>query len=85
MWYEFPTDIETFSLTTQFMWGDSILVAPKLKKALNKTNKYFPKSKDDVDKWWSIDVYFPEIKQDKLWYYYNSKLKVDIKNLIDGY
>jgi len=30
MWMEYPTDTNTFSLGNQFMWGDSILVAPKL-------------------------------------------------------
>jgi len=42
------------------MFGDSILVAPKIKKALYKQNKYFfPTSEDDDGKWWSIDVYLP--------------------------
>jgi hypothetical protein len=44
------------------MWGESIMVAPKQKKALYRTSKYFfPKSEDDIDKWWSIDVYLPEV------------------------
>jgi len=30
LWYEFPTDTNTFSVTRQFMWGDNILVAPKI-------------------------------------------------------
>lgn len=29
MWYEFPSDRMTFGLDMQFMFGDSILVAPK--------------------------------------------------------
>jgi len=29
MWYEFPNDRMTFGLDTQFMFGDSMLVAPK--------------------------------------------------------
>jgi alpha-glucosidase (family GH31 glycosyl hydrolase) len=30
MWQEFPQDEYAFDLDTQFMFGDSILVAPKL-------------------------------------------------------
>ena len=30
MWYEFPTDANTFDITDQFMFGDAILVSPKL-------------------------------------------------------
>lgn len=41
MWYEFPDDIETLDMSTQFMFGDAILVAPKIKRALYKNNKYF--------------------------------------------
>lgn len=34
MWQEFPDDPNTFELSDQFMFGDAILVAPKIKKAL---------------------------------------------------
>jgi alpha-glucosidase (family GH31 glycosyl hydrolase) len=30
LWYEFPTDTNTFSISRQFMWGDNMLVAPKI-------------------------------------------------------
>jgi hypothetical protein len=30
MWHEFPTDIETFGLENQFMYGESLLIIPKL-------------------------------------------------------
>ena len=61
-------------------------MAPKLRKALFKANKYFfPKTEEDYEKWWGIDVYFPEIGKGKLWYHYSSKLKVDDSNIIDGY
>lgn len=30
MWYEFPTDESTFDNSDQFMWGDNILIAPKI-------------------------------------------------------
>ena len=30
LWYEVPTDTVTFGINNQFMWGDNIMVAPKL-------------------------------------------------------
>ena len=30
MWYEFPQDMDLITLETQFMFGNSILVCPKL-------------------------------------------------------
>ena len=30
MWYEFPQDVHTFDLDYQFMFGENILVAPKI-------------------------------------------------------
>jgi alpha-glucosidase (family GH31 glycosyl hydrolase) len=30
MWQEFPQDENTFAMETQFMFGDALLVAPKL-------------------------------------------------------
>jgi alpha-glucosidase (family GH31 glycosyl hydrolase) len=77
MHYEFPGDSETFGLNQQFMWGDSMLFAPKVKKAMYKQSKYyFPRSEDDSDKWWSVDVYLPSRQNapfDTLWYSYNTK------------
>lgn len=61
------------------MWGDSILIAPKIKKALHKNNRYFfPVSEEDPGKWWSIDVYLPQRQHypgDMCWYYYGNKLR----------
>ena len=60
------------------MWGPSILVAPKVRKALYKNSKYFfPVSEEDTSKWWSIDVYLPltQASQDVCWYYYGTKLR----------
>ena len=57
---EFPLDATIFRSADQFMWGDAILVSPKIKKALISNKKYFfPSSEDDPGKWWSIDVYLP--------------------------
>ena len=32
MWNEFPDDPDTYDIYTQFMFGDSILFAPKVTK-----------------------------------------------------
>jgi alpha-D-xyloside xylohydrolase len=32
MWNEFPSDLTTYDMHTQFMFGSQILVAPKLKE-----------------------------------------------------
>jgi alpha-glucosidase len=32
MWYEFPDDTELYEISSQFMFGDSILFAPKISK-----------------------------------------------------
>lgn len=59
------------------MFGPSILVSAKVKKALYKNNRYFfPVSEDDPSKWWSIDVYLPSSEftpYDVCWYYYGNK------------
>ena len=36
MWYEFPKDNATYTIETQFMFGPSILVAPKITKQFIK-------------------------------------------------
>ena len=83
MWYEFPFDNQTFDMSDQFMFGHAILVAPKIKKALYKQNRYFfPVSEDDSGKWWSIDVYMPTKQyatNDTCWYQYNNKLRIQPK------
>lgn len=33
MWYEFPDDKEMYEISNQFMFGESILFAPKITKA----------------------------------------------------
>ena len=61
------------------MFGPSILVAPKINKALYKQDRYFfPESEDDAGKWWSIDVYLPNTQKtinDTCWYYYGNKIR----------
>ena len=59
------------------MFGPSILVSAKIRKAQYKNNQYFfPVSEDDPGKWWSIDVYLPtseNVTNDLCWYYYGNK------------
>jgi len=80
MFLEFPHDQETFKMSDQFMFGDALLVAPKVRKAIFRQNKYFfPLSEDDADKWWSIDVYLPPWENTRgtssAWYSYQTKLR----------
>lgn len=62
------------------MWGDAFLFAPKIRRALYKMSKqFFPRTDDDSDKWWSVDVYLPSKNMtefDTLWYQYNNKQKI---------
>jgi alpha-glucosidase len=61
MWYEFPKDISTFELDRQFMFGDSLLVAPKI----------FP-ARADLHAPVATSVYLPEASN--WFYYYSGKL-----------
>ena len=42
MWLEFPQNTDMFSITSQFMFGDSILFAPKLNVYNQDIDVYFP-------------------------------------------
>lgn len=42
MFLEFPMDTETFSIDTQFMFGEELLVAPVVKKGKKMKNVYLP-------------------------------------------
>ena len=44
LWAEFPTDVTSASIDSQFMLGDSLLVAPVLKKDVTSHDVYFPGS-----------------------------------------
>ena len=59
MWYEFPKDETMIGLDTQFMFGGSLLVCPKL---------VVP---DNDKKVWNVNCTFPE---DKYWYNWYDKL-----------
>lgn len=47
LWYEFRSDENTFTINNQFMWGDNIMVAPKVNaptyaSGVYKQNIYLP-------------------------------------------
>lgn len=69
LWYEFPTDTNTFGISTQFMWGDSILVAPKLgaPAALSIA----------MNGIYNLSVYLPPSVD---WYYYYNKAVIGTKS-----
>lgn len=63
---EFPTDTETYSLDTQFMFGEEMLVAPVVKKSARSRNLYLPegtwidfndkKSEFGGEQWMTVDA-----------------------------
>jgi lysosomal alpha-glucosidase len=42
LFFEFPQDVMTRSIDTQFMWGESLLVIPTLEKNATSVNAYIP-------------------------------------------
>ena len=42
MWLEFPKNEEAFKITSQFMFGDSLLFAPKLNEHDQDVDVYLP-------------------------------------------
>jgi alpha-glucosidase (family GH31 glycosyl hydrolase) len=70
LWYEFPGDMLAFNITTIFMWGDSILVAPKLSGSVNIDSDLYDKGQTD-DKNYVVDLYLPSGAS---WYNYFTKL-----------
>ena len=63
---EFPMDTETYSLDTQFMFGEEMLVAPVVKKSARSKNLYLPegiwidfndkKSEFSGEQWMTVDA-----------------------------
>lgn len=63
---EFPMDTETYSLDTQFMFGEEMLVAPVVKKSARSRNLYLPegtwidfndkKSEFSGEQWMTVDA-----------------------------
>lgn len=67
MWYEFPHDVNTFDLTNQFMYGSSILVAPKMGE------QHRPKTFGGPTQ---VKVYLPK---GETWFDYYTKLEVPVQ------
>ncbi|XP_066291230.1 lysosomal alpha-glucosidase-like isoform X2 [Branchiostoma lanceolatum] len=42
LFFEYPTDNNTWGVDTQFLWGDSLMVTPVLEKGATKVTAYFP-------------------------------------------
>lgn len=59
MWFEFPKDKSLISLDTQFMFGEHILVCPKLIQP------------DNEDKLWSVNCTMPTTSN---WYYWYNRV-----------
>ena len=52
--FAFPSDADVYNLSTQFMWGDALLVAPVVNvddDSRSKRNVYFPKNQAWIDFW----------------------------------
>lgn len=60
MWFEFPKDASLIGLDTQFMFGENILVCPKLAKPAP-----YPDSDEKV---WSVNCTLPESSTWYNWY-----------------
>ena len=78
MFLEFPKDVFTFSLSSQFMVGDDFLFALKNTAYVVNVNGTTPTRSDA---WWywdenyqKIEAYLPQNEQgDLLWYDYSTK------------
>ncbi|CAH1273118.1 GAA [Branchiostoma lanceolatum] len=42
LFFEYPTDNNTWGVDTQFLWGDSLMVTPVLEQGATKVTAYFP-------------------------------------------
>ena len=61
MWQEFPDDPETYTISSQFMWGNIFLVAPKI---------LAPKDVEKEMKRQEVEFYLPN---GSIWYSYGTK------------
>ncbi|CAJ0565183.1 unnamed protein product, partial [Mesorhabditis spiculigera] len=49
LFFEFPTDSETFTIDRQFLWGSALMIAPALDPGVTTVRAYFPS-----DRWYSL-------------------------------
>ncbi|XP_035695531.1 lysosomal alpha-glucosidase-like [Branchiostoma floridae] len=42
LFFQYPTDSNTWGVDTQFLWGDSLMVTPVLEQGATKVTAYFP-------------------------------------------
>ena len=42
LFFEFPNDLETAAIDTQFLWGDALLITPVLQQGATSVTGYFP-------------------------------------------
>eukprot|EP00347_Sterkiella_histriomuscorum_P014249 403361604 len=76
MWHEFPQDENTFNLTEQFMFGDSILFSPKLRKPTQEMSFFYGPSEYHF----LVKYYLPPSSN---WYSYTTKQLI-ITNQIEN-
>jgi len=66
MFLDFPSETDLFDTASQFMWGDSILVSPKMKSPVRKSLK---KLKFDETPMWEVRTHLPTSAR---WYNLNT-------------
>ena len=54
LWYEFPSDKQTYLIADQYMVGSDILVAPVVKEGMRTRGIYLPTGAEWMD-WWTGD------------------------------
>ncbi|CDW82175.1 UNKNOWN [Stylonychia lemnae] len=78
IWYEFPKDKRSFGINTQFMYGEQLMIAPKL-IGEKKSDFSGPKTKSR----YQVQTYLPE---DSEWYYwFNRTQRITVESQLPKY